>query len=165
MELGRSLVQLPRGCDEAHLIDAAHSASCSNPTILPKAAIMNATSFLRSSKTILALAITFPFASLVAHADTDVVQAPIAMQPAYAPLTRAQVQADTAIWIAAGMDKYSREGSDEDLYSPQYASDMAVYSALRSSPQFAAIVRDYQSGQSVRLHVTRDPLRVSIATR
>ena len=113
------------------------------------------------------LAVALVLACTVSHAQaaTDSVAFPaVVIQASASTASRAEVRADLAVWNAAGMDKYSVEDG-VDYYSAKYKQDYATYTALRSSPQFAVLVGDFERGQTPTVVVERSPLRVSVATR
>jgi hypothetical protein len=106
-----------------------------------------------------AILMALPLISGVARADTVVPQAVHAD-------TRAEVRADLAVWVASGMQKLDREYDGEaDIDSAEYKKDFATYTYLRSSPQFAMLVSDFQHGANTTIAVTQDPLSASLATR
>ena len=56
-------------------------------------------------------------------------------------LSRAEVLADLEIWRRSGLAGLQRGEASPDTFSPQYREAHARYVAMRSSPEFAALVQ------------------------
>ncbi|MFY3981313.1 DUF4148 domain-containing protein [Achromobacter xylosoxidans] len=61
--------------------------------------------------------------------------------PYGAPLTRAEVLADLALWKRAGVDRFWRGEATPDIYSPEYKAAFSEYVRLRSGPDYQAEVQ------------------------
>ena len=72
--------------------------------------------------------------SPLAHADT-------AYRPADSTtasgLTRAEVIADTNLWVRAGVDRFSEQALHYNISTPQYEQALAEYHRLRNGPAYA----------------------------
>jgi hypothetical protein len=68
----------------------------------------------------------------VAHASTEG-QVAVFIKQASSSESRAEVEADLAIWIAAGRQMYGLD-VDVEVFSAAYKHDFATYADLRSSP-------------------------------
>ena len=112
----------------------------------------------------LAVAVAMPLFATAAHADTVLIPVPATVSQAAAPVTRAEVRADLAVYMASGLQQLDREHDFEpDTNSKAYKKDFATYTYLRSSPQFAVLVDDIQQGKNARVAIAGDALRVSVA--
>ncbi|WZB69376.1 DUF4148 domain-containing protein [Achromobacter xylosoxidans] len=63
---------------------------------------------------------------------------------ASAPLTRAQVLADLAVWKKSGMSDLYRGNQEPDVYSAKYRKRYAEYLRLRNGPEYQAALRREQ---------------------
>jgi hypothetical protein len=129
---------------------------------------MNNVSARKSVSAALAMALVLAtsFVAGAAHADTVSIHVPSVIQPTSAPVTRAEVRADLAIWVASGLQKLDREYDGEaQINSAEYAKDFATYTYLRSSPQFAMLVGDFERGDKATVVLAHDPVSASIAQR
>lgn len=63
---------------------------------------------------------------------------------ASAPLTRAQVLADLAVWKKSGMSDLYRGNQEPDVYSAKYRKRYAEYLRLRNGPEYDAALRREQ---------------------
>lgn len=83
-------------------------------------------------------------AGVLAAAFSATVQAQSSYRPAASPsgttgLSRAEVIADTNLWIRAGVDKYV-EQAQYHIDNTQYERALAEYHRLRNGPAYAAEV-------------------------
>lgn len=63
---------------------------------------------------------------------------------ASAPLTRAQVLADLAVWKKSGMSDLYRGNQEPDVYSAKYRKRYAEYLRLSNGPEYQAALRREQ---------------------
>ena len=75
----------------------------------------------------------------IAHAATD--SSGVYRPDAPTGLTRAEVEADLALWQRAGLAHYTNSEDSSATLSPQYQRQMAQYQQWRSGPEFRAEVQ------------------------
>ncbi|RYF07847.1 MAG: hypothetical protein EOO31_04890 [Comamonadaceae bacterium] len=68
------------------------------------------------------------------------------------PMSRVEVQADSNLWKAAGLDKYSR-GDRSPAADPMYQQRLAEYQRLRSGPAYLAEIRRLGGDVSAVAHM------------
>ncbi|SAI60050.1 Uncharacterised protein [Bordetella ansorpii] len=62
--------------------------------------------------------------------------------------SRAEVQADLAMWKRAGMDKYYRGHNTQAFFSPEYRRRYAQYESLRNGPAYQQELERLRGRQS-----------------
>jgi len=80
----------------------------------------------------------------VASATSVEIDVPNDIQTPRSTLTRAEVVADLQVWRLAGLQDLNRSELSPDTSSDEYRRALATYEVLRSSPQFALLVRRLQ---------------------
>lgn len=89
------------------------------------------------SNTARTLVLTGLLAALISPAvQAESVHRPAASASGTVGLTRAEVIADTRLWIRAGVDKYD-DLAQYHVRNPQYERALAEYHRLRNSPAYA----------------------------
>jgi hypothetical protein len=83
-----------------------------------------------------------------AMAQPIVVSVPPAVAATSQPLSRAEVMADLHIWRLSGMQAARYFSDYHDERNPQYQAALARYQAMRSSPDFAALVEKLRADPS-----------------
>lgn len=63
------------------------------------------------------------------------------------PESRAEVEADLALWKRAGLDKLEQGESGPDIYSAEYREAYANYLRMRRGPEYAAEVAHQAQGE------------------
>lgn len=63
------------------------------------------------------------------------------------PESRAEVEADLALWKRAGLDKLEQGESGPDIYSAEYREAYANYLHMRRGPEYAAEVAHQAQGE------------------
>lgn len=91
---------------------------------------------LRKTALVLALAAGVSGTALAQQAPSTALTDPYG-----APLTRAEVLADLALWKRAGVDRFWRGEATPDIYSPGYKAAFSEYVRLRSGPDYQAEVQ------------------------
>ncbi|CCH08360.1 DUF4148 domain-containing protein [Achromobacter xylosoxidans] len=91
---------------------------------------------LRKTALVLALAAGVSGTALAQQAPSTALTSPYG-----APLTRAEVLADLALWKRAGVDRFWRGEATPDIYSPEYKAAFSEYVRLRSGPDYQAEVQ------------------------
>ena len=74
---------------------------------------------------------------------------------ASAPLTRAQVLADLAVWKKSGMSDLYRGNQEPDVYSAKYRKRYAEYLRLSNGPEYQAALPRAGAGQLSRSRARR----------
>lgn len=67
--------------------------------------------------------------------------------PVTGAMSRAEVAADTSLWIRSGMSQVANRDSF-DPSSPTYRAQMAAYQRMRSGPEFTAEVQRLQGART-----------------
>lgn len=91
---------------------------------------------LRKTALVLVLAAGVSGTALAQQASSTALTSPYG-----APLTRAEVLADLALWKRAGVDRFWRGEATPDIYSPEYKAAFSEYVRLRSGPDYQAEVQ------------------------
>lgn len=94
--------------------------------------------------TLLATALAGALFAGVAGASTIEIDVPRNVHAPKSTLTRAEVIADAHMWRLAGLQELNSGYLPVDNTSEQYQNAYATYVELRSSPQFAGLVRQLQ---------------------
>ena len=94
--------------------------------------------------TLLATALAGAMFAGVAGASTIEIDVPQNVHAPKSTVTRAEVIADAHMWRLAGLQELNSGYLPVDNTSEQYQNAYATYVELRSSPQFAGLVRQLQ---------------------
>jgi type IV pilus biogenesis protein CpaD/CtpE len=92
-----------------------------------------------------------------AHADPACPQD----QPAGRPLSRAEVQADLAVWRQSGADRFTMDGRGQS--DPDYEEAYARYLSLRRGPAYQAALARF-TGAQARDQPAQDHAGVAVGT-
>lgn len=83
-----------------------------------------------------------------AMAQPIVVPVPRTVAATSQPLSRAEVKADLYMWRLSGMQDAAFFSEYHDEQNPQYRAALARYQAMRSSPDYAALVEKLRADPS-----------------